>query len=272
MTRIYIAVARIVRRLSRIGLYVTRVTSRKDLLSFLQTVRPVDTGWGLIRMGGNSDGGYLLPNDLVGIDACFSPGVAGIASFEESFAHRGVQCFLADYSISELPVQHKLFEFSKRNLGIYNDDSTMTLEQWVTTKAPQGENLVLQMDIEGAEFGVLCDAPQSVLERFRILVVEFHFLDGLLNWWGYQLVGLTFQKLLRSFEIVHIHPNNCSQLFESRGVSIPPVMEVTFHRKDRVLSRQRIERFPHPLDCPNVKEEPEIVLPTCWYRSPEDSD
>ena len=52
------------------------------LLNFVKKLRPVKTKFNLIRIGGAKDGGYLLPADLDGIAACFSPGVADTANFE----------------------------------------------------------------------------------------------------------------------------------------------------------------------------------------------
>ena len=44
---------------------------------------PVKTEHELIRIGGSKDGGYLVPNDLSGIQACFSPGVSDLADFKK---------------------------------------------------------------------------------------------------------------------------------------------------------------------------------------------
>lgn len=38
----------------------------------------------LIRLGPNGDGGYLVPDDLTGIEACFSPGVCATSEFENT--------------------------------------------------------------------------------------------------------------------------------------------------------------------------------------------
>ncbi len=40
-------------------------------------------------MGGENDGGYLVPDDLEGIEYCFSPGVSNIATFELDCLNRG---------------------------------------------------------------------------------------------------------------------------------------------------------------------------------------
>ena len=48
----------------------------------LQLLKPVRSSYPLVRIGGDQDGAYLLPNDLKGIEACFSPGVSYKKSFE----------------------------------------------------------------------------------------------------------------------------------------------------------------------------------------------
>jgi hypothetical protein len=60
------------------------VAKRSDLAAvrdLIAKVHPVDTEYGLIRLGDHGDGGYLVPDDLTGIVACSSPGVDNRASF-----------------------------------------------------------------------------------------------------------------------------------------------------------------------------------------------
>ncbi len=58
------------------------IDDRRKLLA--DVLRPFDVGHPLIRIGAFSDGGYLVPSDLQGIKACFSPGVSQQSSFELS--------------------------------------------------------------------------------------------------------------------------------------------------------------------------------------------
>ena len=94
---------------------------------------------------------------------------------------------------------------------------------------------------------------------------EFHDLDLLLDRAGFELINLTFTKILKDFEVVHIHPNNCSKVVEYGGIKIPPVIEITFLRKDRITSSEWALEFPHPLDRINVPRNLDIPLPKCWY-------
>lgn len=61
---------------------ITRLTPKTQIESLLRIIHPVVGGHRLIRMGAKADGGYLIPDDLGGVKACFSPGVGNEVSFE----------------------------------------------------------------------------------------------------------------------------------------------------------------------------------------------
>lgn len=248
------------------GLELIRSARPEQIREFLALVRPITTDKRLIRIGGDGDGGYLLPDDLEGIEACFSPGVSTIAAFEEELASRGIRSFLADYSVDRPPVENPLFHFEKKFLGLGGDPIYMTLDNWVANAGPFRSDLLLQMDIEGGEYDVIFDTSSEVLRRFRILIIEFHHLDSLL---GHPIaVGwlrAIFLKLLKHFEVVHIHPNNYEPPATVAGYEIPPYMEFSLLRKDRIATRAATAHYPHRLDRPNVPEHHDYPLPRCWF-------
>lgn len=244
---------------------LVRTIDFESLKHFFNSIKPITTNFNLIRIGGEIDGGYLVPDDIDNIEACFSPGVAETANFESALAERGIKSFMADYSVEDSPVKNRLFHFEKKYLGSVNNDVYMTLENWVSRHTKNQNDLILQMDIEGCEYGVIISTDEEILRRFRILVIEFHGLDDLLHKKGFEFINLTFQKLLKNFEIVHIHPNNCSKLVAYGEFEIPPVLEFTFLRKDRISNRKPTLSFPHKLDKVNVKQYYDFALPKCWY-------
>lgn len=246
---------------------ITNIQPNNELHKFLLTINPIETNYELIRVGGNADGGYLIPNDLDGIKHCFSPGVSTVANFENDLTLRGITCFLADFSVEKPPIENKLFDFEKKYLGPEDSHNFFRLESWINKKLKKYGDLILQMDIEGAEYGVLLETKEEVLKKFRIIVIEFHYLDSLLDPLGFELIKLSFSKILKDFEIVHIHPNNCSKPIKHKDIEIPPVLEITFLRKDRIKSASKTLSFPHALDITNVMENQDFPLPKSWYRS-----
>lgn len=242
-------------------------TEPRRLAALIERLRPVPCGHDLIRVGPAHDGGYLVPDDLAGIALCFSPGVSDNAGFETDLARRiGIQSVLADGTVDAPPPGAAFKAFDKANLGSSTGPGTIRFEDWVDRYAPDAAtgDLLLQMDIEGAEYGVLIDTPASVLRRFRILVIEFHALDMLFASNCFVLLSAIFAKLLADFRVCHVHPNNYGELRRFGTIELTPTMEFTFLRNDRLRPSGTPLVFPHPLDSPCLASKPELVLPRCW--------
>ena len=236
------------------GLKIEKYVEPTKIRDFVELLRPLTTEIELIRIGGEDDGGYLIPNDLHGIIALFSPGVAETATFELEIANRGIKSYLADYSVEKSPCLHENIQFDKKFIGTKKNEQFTTLTEWVDSKElPDEGDLLLQMDIEGSEYEVILSSSFELLSRFRIIVIEFHFLDKASTYFGNKVITETFAKLLTHFEIVHIHPNNCCAPIAIHGMRIHPCIEVTFLRRDRFLESKPTTHFPHVLDRPNIK-------------------
>ncbi|PGH39140.1 MAG: methyltransferase [Candidatus Nephrothrix sp. EaCA] len=140
------------------------------------------------------------------------------------------------------------------------------MESWVNRNHADSSDLILQMDIEGNEYEVISHASQELLTRFRIIAIEFHELDELFCSFGLRIIQSAFAKLLKNFSVVHLHPNNCGCLARFKEYALPKTMEVTFLRKDRIVTQKPQLNFPHVLDEKNTNLLPDIILPPCWYQ------
>jgi hypothetical protein len=242
----------------------TDVTKVKDLMTRLH---PVKTAQRLIRLGPKGDGGYLVPDDFVGIEACFSPGVNNVAGFERDCAEMGMKVFMADASVEAPPEMHPQFTFIKKFIGSIARGDFITLEQWVNATLPNSHSdLLLQIDIEGYEYETFLSTPESLLQRFRMIVVEFHNLDFLFCQPLFELYSRAFEKLLQHHTCVHIHPNNLARSIKVQGLEIPQMAEFTFLRNDRLAQAGYAHEFPHPLDHDNSDRAP-LRLPESCFRS-----
>lgn len=241
-------------------------TPTRELESLLKRLHPRDSGKQLIRLGPVGDGGYLVPDDLEGLGACFSPGVSSISGFELDCADRGIDVFLADRSVDQPTEMHPRFRFEKRYVGAFNNKDFMTLEDWISRSCPPEQcDMILQMDIEGYEYETLLSVSQASLERFRILVVEFHNLDQLWARSFFAIASRCFEKLLEHHECVHIHPNNVGKSVITRGIEVPRIAEFTFLRRDRFENTGFASPIPHPLDCENSIHHSPLPLSDDWY-------
>jgi hypothetical protein len=254
-----------IRVLGAANAFPTPSTDGAELAALVARLHPVSPGKGLIRLGPPGDGGYLVPDDLAGIEACFSPGVSDVSGFEKDCAELGMQVFLADKSVDGPAVPHDRFRFTKKYVGATTSDDFMTMDDWVNSSLPGSQSdLILQMDTEGYEYETFLRMSDSMMKRFRIMVAEFHWLDMLWSRPFFRVASSAFERILQSHACVHLHPNNSSGCLVKRHLTIPRSMEFTFLRRDRVGNPAFACSFPHALDCDNTNK-PSLSLPKCWY-------
>ena len=122
------------------------------------------------------------------------------------------------------------------------------------------------MDIEGSEYEAIISTPDDVLNSFRIMVIEFHYLEKLFDPFVYRFYRSCFDKILKYFHVVHIHPNNCCGSVRKNDIEIPRVMEFTFYNHSRACATSHTRSFPHALDRDNMAESGPLDLPKCWYH------
>ena len=247
---------------------LSRTSNLQNLNNLLKKIKVYNLGYDLVRIGQQNDGGYLVPNIIDQIDYCFSPGVGNTTKFEEELINKGVRkCFLADGTLEFISTNPKI-EFLKKNLSSIDNKNQINLETWVNEKleASEQNNLLLQMDIEGSEYEIINSTSNKFLNKFKIIIIEFHYLEKLFVDFGFKIIAPIFNKILDSFDIAHIHPNNCCGEYKYKNILIPSVMEFTFLRKDISLFKKQLDNFPHKYDSVNKKKFKEIILPKIFYK------
>lgn len=249
-------------------------------LKLIEILRPKPSPFPLVRIGINKDGAYLLPDDLKGIRACFSPGVNNFKDFEDELLEKfEIVSHMCDFSsdIEKFKTPLKPGQtFKKKWLDVNGDIDSISLSDWINELEPNSsDDLLLQMDIEGAEYRNLLNAPEAVLRRFRIIVMELHGLSVVNQPEEFQKeLGPLLVLLNKHFICVHAHPNNCcgDVLLAGSSLNIPRVVELTFLRRDRldgVAKNDLLDPLlPHPLDVSqNVLAKPPLFLNESWLLS-----
>lgn len=241
--------------ISRIfGFYPSRL-SKNGIKAILELLTPIENGHKLIRIGGAKDGGYLLPDDLNGIDVCFSPGVASNWSFESDlFQKFTVPSVMYDASVDRpigLPDVHV---FYKKFIGASSFKNYISVENVVNIDLEKfAGDLIAQIDIEGGEYPLLNSISLETLLRFRVLVVELHELDRWIEKrYFHETISPILDKIASTHDLVHSHINNNGGVFSYRGYKAPKVIELTLHRKDRAIKYGGFRSIPNVLDSDNV--------------------
>lgn len=255
--------------LSRAGIHISRASAEKDLRALLRKYWPVDAGYSLRRIGGLHDGGYLVPDCLEGLTVCLSPGVDRTAEFERELAGLGIGSHLIDKSVAGPPDGFAPLSFTKKFLGpvTRGEADVISMQDWLTEIGETGrEDLLLQMDIEGAEYASLLATPPDILSRFRVIILELHNLNALGNRAFLQVFSDFTDMLLKDHVIVHAHPNNVRPPVQVGKVTIHPYLEITLLRQDLVVEGTGSYRhdLPHPLDSTCVPGRADVTLAADW--------
>jgi len=244
------------------------------LESCLLTLKPVGIDVPLIRIGNNGDGGYLCPDDLVDMGGCISPGAFNIKNFEDHLlADWGIPSLLVDASSTEdgfeTPMLTGQFLLRKWLKPSACEDAISLEEALNHPIVDSSKDLLLQLDIEGAEYVNINAWATGLLQRFRIIIVEFHALSALELPWRSESKGImrAIAKIGATHTCIHLHPNNCCGYFSlsGSGFDIPNVVECTFIRNDRIAHcSPRLISLPSILDHKNVAHLPDLAADKAW--------
>ena len=90
---------------------------------------------------------------------------------------------------------------------------------------------MLQMDIEGSEWSILGDIPDSELHSISCLVIELHGLSLMWNYYVGYHAQKTISKLLRVFNVAYVKANSAGSSFAVNGLLLPELLEITFVNK-----------------------------------------
>ena len=249
--------------LSKLNLSTYGVVEKKKLLEIINLLRPLDLGYNYIRLGGKTDGSYIVPEILDEIKYCFSAGYGGDCSFEKDLEKHNIKSFLADYSF-DAPTELKNFEYSKKFIKSFSNQKSIDINSWIEKPISLEEKkMILQIDIEGSEYEVLHSISEKNLRRFDILIIEMHNLFMLNNQIFYKYFLSCIEKIKNSFEVFYLQPNNCCGTSNFDGVIFPNILEITFLNKSKVNQKEQFKN--KNLFVKNIDYKEEIILPDYWY-------
>lgn len=256
--------------LFKIGINIEKISNLNEIKIFISRFRENYKSVELIRIGGDGDGGYLVPNILNDIKYCFSAGVGPVSAFEKHLStNYKIQSFMADASVSCPSEEDSNFIFIKKFLSSRTTGEFITLKDWIKANTKDDTpNIILQMDIEGSEYEVLTYESSEILAKFSSMIIEFHGLQNISNKNFLKMITGIFEKIYSNFSICHVHPNNLSGVYILNGLKIPSNIEVTFIRNDLIndLKLNSKVSLPHFLDKKNSNESPEIKMPEVWWK------
>lgn len=235
---------------------------RADALRLLVLLRPATPiGLSKVRIGNpHGDGGYVMLDDWDAVVGAISIGIGGDVSWDVAIAERGIDVRQYDHTVPSPPLSHPRFRFQSVGIGRDDDaDARLLSLATMVRDAPGDGDLIVKMDVEGAEWSALAAVGREVVERFSQMVIEFHA----------PLAGTTEDRLrnlgvlgtlCRTHRVVHVHANNYAPVDDFDGLLVPNVLEVSYLRRSRASFRAFREALPAAVDVPNNPHWPEISM------------
>lgn len=213
-----------------------------------------------IRLGINSDGGYVIAELDEKYDCYISCGISNEESFSRDFIKKynmsKDNSFGFDGTINDYPYSYTSdITFIRKNINNFNDDNNDNLFSLIN----KYRNIFLKMDIEGGEYNWLFNLDEEKLNSFSQIVIEFHGICKDNYSISMEQKFECLRKLSKVFYIIHAHGNN----YDSMYYNIPSALELTFINKKYFTREPILNRIRLPisnLDYQNCVSRNDINL------------
>ena len=248
-----------------------RIVTSENYYRELHSLLKIDSaeGFDLIRIGRDYDGGYIMLDDFEPGGIAYSFGISGNVSWDKDMASRGYDVFMYDHTIDGLPEENTRFHWSKLGIadGVTHDDRLKTLEELISRNGHEGKrDMILKMDVEGAEWGFLESVKPETLSQFSQMTFELHNMIKLAD---HERVLNILRKINETHQLVHLHANNVSSYVTIGGRNFAALFEVSYVLRDKYkFSSEYDVKLPLKIDMPNITGWPEIEL-GYWNRKLE---
>lgn len=228
----------------------------------LMTVK--EASGGVVRIGNQyGSGGYIMLDDVKDKDIFYSFGISADVTWDSYPAEKwNKPVYMYDHTIEKLPYEHSNFKWVKQgicgenDIGKYKD--LKSLSEILKDNGHENKtDMILKMDVEGAEWDVFSTFPVDDLDRFDQITLEMHWFLDLNN---RDKILASLHNLNVHHQLVHIHGNSFGISIPMEGYNMPDIMEATYVRKKGREFEESKRFFPTPLDVRNDSNYPEIIL------------
>ena len=189
------------------------------------------------RFGSPGDGGYLLKDEISKSDICISLGIGDDYTFDLDIAKYCQQVLMFDHTIDHPQLLSSNMSFKKIGISSVEAEKFTTIER-IVSELPVESDLILKIDIEGAEWEILGSLTFDTLRRFKQIAAEFHNLHAIHNTEHFERIMNALSKISQTHFLANFHINNWASYQLVAGVPFPDVVEVTYIRRASSSGKQ----------------------------------
>ena len=167
-----------------------------------------------ILLGEKKDGCYVMLDDFENIKIAYSIGIYSFIQFDKALADRGIDVYMYDHTINNLPYENSKFHWKKIGIGgsSQRSNNIQTLEEMLKENGHTEEkNMILKIDVEYAEWDSMNEVSENILNKFKYILIEFHFFKDDLK-----LFYNVLKKLYKTHQVFYI---NCSNELTAVGTN-----------------------------------------------------
>jgi hypothetical protein len=222
---------------------------------------PYDTEYTKKRYGSDTDGGYVLLEEIVNSSKrVYSLGIHNEFAIDIQLANLGKKVFQYDCNFCSTPQSENL-KFKQ----LYIDHISL-MEELNLTGGIENDKNILLMDIEGGEYDVIINSPSELLNSFSLISLELHFLTR-----ETKLESL-LKKINETHILTHIHANNWvlsqdhQNYINGPGIvdEVPDLLELTYIKKSKVTKKSiMLSKSPTIYDKKNAPNLDDLEL--SWW-------
>ena len=237
--------------------------SSREYYSELQELLHISKpeGFELVRVGKGHDGAYVMLDDFHAGNAAYSFGIGNNVLWDDDIASRGYDVFMYDHTIDGLPEENPRFHWSKLGIadGHTQDDRLKTLDELIKINHHENKrNMILKMDVEGAEWGFLEQVSSETLSQFGQMTFEFH---NIINNENPERVLSAFRKINQTHQLIHIHACNNGGYISFGHKKFCALFECTYVLRSQYRFSENYDvNLPLSIDEVSFKLFPEIEL------------
>lgn len=229
-----------------------------DKVRMLLNVKAVKD-FNLVRVGRKYDGGYLMLNDFASNMTAYSFGICDDMSWDKDVNFfGGMRVNMYDHTIDYAPEYVKDCIFFKKGIGVVdNEEESLLCMKTILTDTGniESRDLILKMDIEGAEWDIFDNLDLSIISQFRQMVFELHDMVSF-----DEKKQRVLEKINRTHQAIWVHGNNYGIAEKAGDVLVPNSFEVLFVRRDLYQFLDERVKFPFEGDMPNLSGRKDYIL------------
>ncbi len=246
---------------------LTKEATQQPVLEAISLLTPFDIDIPKRRIGPMTDGGYVFADRFSTSQAVLSYGIGTEYQFDIEMAEAGHKVYMFDHTIDSVDATHPNLQWFREGVcGTREPDNNnmYTVSDHLARCNIEGDRLILKMDVEGADYGVLGMISDEILGRFEQIALEVHGLVRLAEPGIQQGFVRMAGNLNRQFTLFHVHANNCDGqdgIFMVEGLPVSNCLELSYIKTAVVRRSKSRTLYPTVFDYPNVEGRDKLL----WF-------